>query len=197
MDWPVVAGDFFVAASATSLIAAPLAGTTGARLLNRRVIISTALLAVVGSLAFLAWSWRQIPGGPLAALRGHAALIVSVAALTTLGRAARALLSDPLAAAMAALVMSAILVAGIFAMAPLTANVSSAQSTWLLLANPLVAVTSAAGIDLLHLDTIYRTSPLAHRGVVLPAWTTACAVYAVAGLAFDVVSRIRPRSHQL
>jgi hypothetical protein len=65
------------------------------------------------------------------------------------------------------------------------------------LLNPLVAASSAAGIDLLHLDTFYRTSPLAHRGVAIPAWTTSCVVYAVVGLAAYGASRIRPWSRSL
>lgn len=192
MDWQVAAGDFFVAAAVVSLVAAPLVGSA---LRIRRAAFIAGTLAIL-SFAFLAFCWRGIAGGPLAALAGHAALIISVTALAGIGRAARAFFSDRVAAAMASLVVSVLVVAGIFAMAPLTANLSPAATKWLLFANPLVSVTSAAGIDLLHIDTIYRTSPLAHRGVVLPAWTTACAVYAAAGLAMFGAARIRPRSHQ-
>lgn len=161
-----------------------------------RRVAAVGVLLLAGSLAFLALTWRHIPGGPLAAAAGHLALAVSFGALAACGRLSRRLFQDRLAAAMTALSAGAIIVAGIFAMAPLTENLSPATSRWLLFADPLVTVTSAAGIDLLHLDTIYRTSPLAHRGVELPAWTTACAVYALVGLAAYGASRLRPWSPQ-
>lgn len=181
-----------MAAAVVVLVAAPLVGTFG---LSRRAVIIMAAL-VFGSFAFLAACWRHIPGGPLAALAGHGALLVSAAALAATGRLARGFFADRLAAAMCAVGVGVLVVIGVFAMAPLTANLSASASKWLLFVNPLVAVTTAAGIDLLHLDTIYRTSPLAHRGVALPAWTTACAVYAVVGLAAYGASRIRPWSPQ-
>jgi hypothetical protein len=196
MDWPVAASNMFLVVAVTTLVASPMIGLAGGW---RRVPLRflAALGAVlIGSLVLLAVSWRAIAGGIAAAVSGHLALIIALVAIAELGRLARAIFEDRLAAGLAALTASVIVVAGIFALAPLTENVSPAGSHWLLVANPLVTVTSAAGIDLLHLDTIYRTSPLAHRGVVLPAWTTACAVYAVVGLAASGASRIRPWSHR-
>jgi hypothetical protein len=196
VDWPIVASNAFMTVAIVALIAAPIVGVSGgwaALRLSIKLFLAGLFLA---SFALLAFSWRGIAGGVVAAALGHLALVVSILALAEVGRLARTLFADRLAAAMAGLFTSAIVVIGIFAMAPLTENISAAQSQWLLFANPLVAVTSAAGIDLLHLDTIYRTSPLAHRGVVVPAWTTACAVYAVVGLAAYGASRIRPWSHQ-
>ena len=184
-----------MAIAAIALVAAPLVGHHGGwRVLPRFVVIvlGVVLLASVGVLLF---SWRAIAGGITAALFGHVALIISVAAVAELGRLAGAFVADRLAGALTALGIGVLLVAGAFAAGPLTGDLSATASMWLLVANPLVAITSAAGIDLLHLDTIYRTSPLAHRGVVLPAWTTACAVYAVTGLAAHGASRLRPRSH--
>jgi hypothetical protein len=196
MDWPVFASNVFLAIAITLLIASPVIGLCGGWRRAPAGILFAFGATTLASFALLAFSWRRITGGISAAALGHLALIVSICALAEVGRLTRLVFSDRLAAAMASLLASTIIVAGIFAMAPLTENISSAASRWLLFANPLVAVTSAAGIDLLHLDTIYRTSPLAHRGVVLPAWTTACAVYAVVGLAAYGASRIRPWSHQ-
>ncbi|TAK15268.1 MAG: hypothetical protein EPO35_07965 [Acidobacteria bacterium] len=178
-----------------SLMAAPIVGAAG----GWRALPSSARLMLAfggaASLVLLGFSWRAIPGGVMAASLGHLALAVSIVALVELGRATRVFMTDPLSAAMGGLGIGLLLVIGIFALGPLTADLSSRQAAALLLANPFVAVTSAAGIDLLHLDTIYRTSPLAHRGVALPAWTTACVVYAMTGLAAHGVSRLRPWSH--
>ena len=194
MDWAVLSSDVFIAVAVAALVAAPFVGVCGGWRALRAPAIGAIALVLLGSLVLLAASWRGIPGGIRAAFFGHAALIVSAAALAEIGRVARVLFRDPLAAAMAGLVAGVVLVVGIFALAPLTENASPSLSAALLFANPLVAVTSAAGIDLLHLDTFYRTSPLAHRGVAVPAWTTACVVYAVVGLAAFGASRIRPWS---
>jgi hypothetical protein len=194
IDWPIAASDSFMVVATTLLVAAPVVGLCdGWRRAPRPVPIAFGAVTLA-SFAFLAFSWRGIPGGIAAAALGHVALGISTAALAELGRMARICFSDRLAAAMASLAVGALLVTGVFAMAPLTENVSSSASRWLLTANPLVTVTSAAGIDLLHLDTIYRTSPLAHRGLALPAWPTACLIYAVVGLAVHGVSRIHPWS---
>jgi hypothetical protein len=40
-------------------------------------------------------------------------------------------------------------------------------------ASPLVSMASAAQIDILRIDTLYRISPLAHLHVEYPAWYTA------------------------
>lgn len=173
-----------------ALVAAPLVGNHGGwRKLPRAIAIGAALLFVI-SVSILMFSWRGIPGGIAAAAFGHAALAIAVLSLAELGRVIRASVADRLAGAMLALSTGALLVVGIFAVGPLAGALSTRASVFALAANPLVAVTSAAGIDLLHLDAIYRTSPLAHRGVALPAWTTACVVYAVVGLAAHGVSRI-------
>ena len=195
MDWPVAGSNAFMGAALVSLMAAPIVGAAGGWRVLPLFARVTLAIGFAASLALLGFSWRAIPSGLTAALFGHLALIVSVAALVELGRAVRVLIADPLSAAMAGVSIGVLVVIGVFAVGPLTADLSSTQAAALLLLNPLVAVTSAAGIDLLHLDTIYRTSPLAHRGVALPAWTTACVVYATTGLAAHGVSRLRPRSH--
>jgi hypothetical protein len=47
-----------------------------------------------------------------------------------------------------------------------------------LLASPVVAAASAADIDLLRGDPLYRFSPIAHSQFDYPAWPAACATYA-------------------
>jgi hypothetical protein len=190
----VAASDAFIALAIALMTSAPVIGTAGGwRALPLGITAALAAL-LVASLGLLAFSWRGIPGGIRAALYGHAALVISIAALSGLGGVIGKMFSDRLTAAMAGFAAGVLLVAGMFLLAPLTEDTSPAVAKGLLLANPLVAVTAAAGIDLLHLDTFYRTSPLAHRGVAVPAWTTACLVYAVVGLAAFGASRIRPWS---
>jgi hypothetical protein len=47
-----------------------------------------------------------------------------------------------------------------------------------LVASPLVAIASAANVDILRDDTWYRVSPLAHRAFTYPAWSSATSSYA-------------------
>ena len=197
MDWAIAGSNVFMAIAATALIAAPLVGHHGGWRRLPRFAIAAIAAVLLFSFSLLVYSWRDLAGGVAAASFGHVALIVSVAAMAEIGRMVTTPFSDRLAGALAAFGDGVILVIGVFAEGPLADGLSKRASVWLLTANPLVAITSAAGIDFLHLDTIYRTSPLAHRGVVLPAWTTACAVYAVAGIAAHGASRLRPRSHSL
>jgi hypothetical protein len=194
MELPIVAGDIFLSVSASALLAAPVYGTTlGARRPRALELIGfgAVLLVVGGGLAF---AWRATAGGTRAAISGPAALAISIGALIQLGRVIRAALGDQLLAALVGLAAAVALTIGPFAAGSISGSLSLSQSTWLLAANPLVTTAAAAGIDLLHLDAIYRTSPLAHRGVALPAWTTVCAVYALLGLAAFGASRLTLRS---
>lgn len=194
MDWPIAAGNTFLSVAAVALLAAPVYGTTiGARKPRALVWIAVGAIWLVLS-AGLAFSWRAAAGGTRAAIAGPVALAISIAALIQIGRVIRAAVNDALLAALMGLLAAIALTVGPFAAGSLTESLSLNQSTWLLAANPLVTTSAAAGIDMLHLDVIYRTSPLAHRGVALPAWTTVCAVYAVSGLAAFGASRLIPRS---
>lgn len=193
MDWPVAAGDFFLVAAAIGLVMAPVVGVAGGWSHARPVGLS-ALAAFVMTFGLLAVSWRRIPGGVEAAAAGHAALLVSLLALHQTGRAFRAAVTDPMLAGLAGIVLGISVTVAPFALGPLMTDLPLGAYNSLLLANPLVTVATASGIDFLHLDLIYRLSPLAHRGVALPAWTTACIGYAVFGGALFGASRLRYRS---
>jgi hypothetical protein len=195
MDWPVAGSNIFLAVAAVALIVAPIAGSRWHVVSWSLPMSITIAGAGLASFSLLAYSWRDIPGGLVAAVCGHLALAISVAALVGVGRLSRALMHDSLAAALAGLIASVLLVGGVFALGPWAGELSIGATSSVLLANPLVTVASAAGIDFLHLDEIYRTSPLAHRGVALPAWTAACAIYAVIGLAAFGASRLPSRSY--
>lgn len=189
----VFAGDIFLSASLTGLVLSPLLGASVVRNDIRVKPVAATSVAIIGSMAFLAFSWRQIPGGALLAFWGHVAFLVSAATLTQLGRLLRAVFGDQMRAALVGLLVAIGITVLPFALGPLVNPLSLRASTWLLAANPLVTVASAAGIDLLHLDVVYRLSPLAHRGVDLPSWTTACSVFAVLGLAGYGVSLFAPQ----
>lgn len=194
MDWPVVAGDLFLVAALVGLLLAPLVGAAGGWRNLARPVSLVATLTLVGTFALLALAWRQIPGGMLAAASGHAALLVAAFSLAELGGVIRRATGEPLLAGLVGLLMSAVLTVGPFALGPLIGDLPLGAYNGLLFVNPLITVATATGIDFLHLDLIYRSSPLAHRGVALPAWTSACIGYAVLGLASYGVSHLRLRS---
>lgn len=193
MDWPVAAGDIFLAAALTTLVIAPFAGVGYSRRHQRSLAITSGIV-LVATFCLLAVSWRRIPGGVAAAASAQAALLIAFVAMMQWGRVIGIAVGDPLLAGLAGLLLSVAITIGPFAMGPWMSDLPLNIVQGLLFMNPLVTVSTAAGIDFLHLDAIYRLSPLAHRGVALPAWTTACSGYAVLGLAGYGVSRLRPRS---
>lgn len=194
MDWPVVAGDLFLATALAMLLVSPIAGAAGGWLHVSRSARGSAAVVLLVTFAVLVASWRQIPGGMFAAMTGYGALVVATFALTELGRVMRSAVRTPLAAGLIGWLVALAVTVGPFALGPLMRDLPLGAYHWLLMANPLVTVATASGIDLLHLDVIYRSSPLAHRGVALPAWTMASIGYAVFGCATFGASRLRHRS---
>ena len=73
---------------------------------------------------------------------------------------------------------SALLAAfGIFAAGPLAANLPTPVVNAALMASPIVSAASAADVDLLRTDLLYRISPLAHGRFDYPSWFAPLAVY--------------------
>jgi hypothetical protein len=107
----------------------------------------------------------------------HATLAVIGLALAAFGAWLGSACHDPLDAA--ALGVSTALVAalGLFAAGPLVTDLPAAIVNAALSANPIVAAASAADVDLLRIDLLYRISPLAHRSFEYPAWYSPLALY--------------------
>ena len=189
-DWAVLVANGFLASSLATLIAAPIAACSP---LSSRTAAAALGAVTIAWVAVLSFAWRKT-GVASAAVAGPVACLIGSVFLWHVGRVLRALIGDTLSAAMAGASIGALLTLGAFAAGPLTSDWPAALINVALISNPLITTASAAQIDFLHIDTIYRTSPLAHRGLALPAWTTACVVYAVVGLAAYGASRIRPRS---
>jgi hypothetical protein len=116
--------------------------------------------------------------------------VTSLAALTTLTTALAALLAagwvcreafpDPLDRIAVTAVAAAAALFGVFALGDLTAGMPAALLNLLLLLNPIVAVASAANVDLFHTPWLYSVSPIAHREFQYPAWQAAAALYGCA-----------------
>jgi hypothetical protein len=107
----------------------------------------------------------------------HATLFTVALALAAFGALCGSTFADPLDAAGFSLTTvvvatGAILVAGV-SIADLPRPVIEAALT----ASPLVAMVSAAHIDVVRMGALYQISPLAHLQVNYPAWYAACGWY--------------------
>ncbi|HUK37131.1 MAG TPA: hypothetical protein VLV86_24615 [Vicinamibacterales bacterium] len=140
------------------------------------------------------------PATPVAALVApHVTLSIATLAATALGAAAAASMDHPLDAAGCALLLSLLAGVGVLVSGPLVADAPAGLVNAALAASPIVATASAANIDVLRGDLLYRFSPIAHRAFDYPSWTTACLIYAaLAAIAFMlVVMRVNPRGRTL
>lgn len=191
--WRVFAADGFLVTSLALLLIAPIVGVSRFPFRIAGAILS---LFTLVSIVVLGVAWRET-GAVSAAIKGPLALAVGIVLFWLLGRVAQRFVRDRLAAGLVAAAVGVLLTLGVFVAAPLTANWPVGVGQSALLLNPLVTTATAAEIDVLHVEAIYRTSPLAHRGAAPPSWAAGCFVYVILGLAAVGGSRIRPRSQSL
>jgi len=76
------------------------------------------------------------------------------------------------------LILAAVVAAlGVFAAGPLATDLPTGVVNAALLASPIVSAASAADIDLLRTDVLYRISPLAHGRFDYPSWYSPLVLY--------------------
>jgi hypothetical protein len=122
-------------------------------------------------------------GGVIPVLaRSHGALAAVGLGLALFGAVCGARFLDSLDAAAASLAAVGCLSCSVLVAGSGVANLPRTLVEWALTASPLVAVASAAHIDLTRTDTLYQISPLAHLQVDLPTWPVVCGVYLTAAL---------------
>ena len=165
--------------SAVLVVAAPLCGVALATRRFRDAAPAVTLFAV--ALSISAAATLVSPPSPANTMRlvlaSHATLAMIGLALAAFGAWLGSVCRDPLDAA--ALSVSAALVAalGLFVAGPLVTDLPAPIVNAALSANPIVAAASAADVDLLRIDLLYRISPLAHRSFEYPAWYSPLALY--------------------
>ena len=218
-DWRGLAPVAILFSTAVLLIAAPLAGVTVAARARGLALLDGAWAATrrtCGTLLFAAVSWTAAAAGLTAMLAAAAGETVSTplfAAHVVQGAAALALaltgalaagwFEEPLDAGALSLVLALAGSLGILVAGALVDRLPGAVVEWAVAANPLLAVSSAAHIDVMRTDTLYQISPLAHVQVPVPGWPAAAALYvavaaACAAALGGVYSRIasEPSVHQ-
>lgn len=179
--WRIVGSDALLIEAGLLALAAPLVGVALAPTpgVFRRMVppvaafTSASLTAtlVVASATGLTWA---------PALRSHATLAAVAVALAALGAFVRSRCDDLLDAAAASVTVSVALTGFLIAAGPATANWSQAVVDGGLLANPVIAIASAAGIDPLRGEALYQLSPIAHRRFTYPSWDTTLVTYTAA-----------------
>ncbi len=138
--------------------------------------LAAVLTLVVVSIAISIATWPSTRSLGAIAIP-HATLAAAALASAAIGALCGRLFADVLdaAAASGVLVLAAtfaLLVAGDVAVGLPTAVIDAG-----LTASPLVAVASAADVDLLRSDTWYHASPIAHRSFSYPMWYHAAGSY--------------------
>jgi hypothetical protein len=143
---------------------------------TRRVIAlaaAGAALWILSSAATLAAAGLDLRSIGIA----HLVLMTAALASAGTGRALRTLFSDPLDAVAIALGASLVASFGVFAMGRVAGELPPHVLDATLAANPLVAVTSAANIDIFRTEMLYRTSPVAHQMFNYPAWQQSAGLF--------------------
>jgi hypothetical protein len=179
----IVATDALVFESIFMLVGAPLAGVALVSAPGRRPgrtlgFLAALVLIFTGTSAVIVLTASRMGAldGSIV-LPSRATLAAVALALAALGALLGALLHDVLDAAGAALLVALAAAGLVFAAGPAAGTLSKRAIDAALLANPVIAASSAARIDLLRGATLYRISPLAHRRFDYPGPLRASTVY--------------------
>jgi len=136
--------------------------------------------------AVLAWTVLGMSSDPLPLIAtSHAALWAATLAVAAGGALCASVLSHPLDAAACAVGLALMVAAGVLVAGPVIGNAPTSVINAALQASPIVAVASAADVDILRMDVLYRLSPLAHVRFDYPHWQATCGWYV--GLAITVL----------
>jgi hypothetical protein len=184
------AGDAWLCCAGAVTIAAPLAGvhaalsressggTKNAALealsATRPLLVAVLLLTIVSALLTMLVLG---PGAAPVIAKSHATMAAVALALATFGAFCGAAFADPLDAAACSVALVLLVAGGLLVSGAWVEFAPQWFIELALMASPLVAVTSAGGVDLVRMDALYRISPLAHVQIDYPAWYAACGWY--------------------
>ena len=176
-----------VAVAARNRILAPLEGAwpatrrTCATLLLGAVAWTAAAAGLTAVVAAAAGDGVSTPLMAAHAVQGAAAL-----ALAFVGALAATWFREPLDAGAFSLAVAVTGSVGILGAGTLVERLPGALVEWAVAGSPLLAISSAAHIDVMRTDTVYQISPLAHVQMPVPPWPAATALYIVVAAACAV-----------
>ena len=187
-----LAADCMLYTAVCAIVAAPIAGVAvaSARRSDERrdrrmadvstgvgtLSIASVLFTVVSAVFSIAWRFGQANALSLV-LQSHVTVLSVTVALAAWGALCAAWLHDPLDAAAVSVIVALGAAGGLLVGGAAVADLPPAVLAVGLTANPLVAVASAAHIDIMRMDLLYQISPLAHMQFEYPTWERACAWY--------------------
>ncbi len=137
--------------------------------------------AVPAAIGFVAGSWATwaVIGtqGMLTCLPAHMLALLAATGTIALRAWTKRLCSNPLDAAGATLLLTAVALGAGLAIGPALPLVPAWLIDLTLRINPVVAVTAAAGIDLLRMDVFYSLTPVAHWSFNYPSTIASFALF--------------------
>jgi hypothetical protein len=166
---------------AAVVVIGPLAGVALAGRDFRPLRLAAIVFALLGGVSMSAAILVARVPWPIA-MATHLTLAAAAIALAGLGAWCGSTFRDPLDAAACSVTAALIATCGLFFLGSLSADLPTPVVNAALLANPIVAVASAANIDLLRFEFLYQISPIAHRRFDYPAWHLAVAFFALVSL---------------
>ena len=173
--------DTLIVETAVSVVTAPLAGVLLATRRFRGLGTSAIALAVLLAVSLL-WTTLLVHAPWGASLAAHLTLGAAAVALGAAGAWFGSALPDPLDAVACAAAVVLAATCGLFATGYLGADLPTSIVNAALMANPIVAVASAAHIDVLRSEFLYQISPIAHRRFDYPEWYLAVMCFVVVAL---------------
>lgn len=168
------------------VIGAPLLGVLRAS--QPRMLVTAAALFVGASAAIQVAAFGVRSETLAFVSASHATLASAAVALVALGALCAATFRDRLDAAAAAITAVMVLSAGVLVAGAPVADAPRAVIEAALMASPVVAIASAAGIDLARTETLYQVSPLARLHFDYPTWYVASAWYLAAACLFSIAA---------
>ncbi len=153
--------------------------------LGRHLVIRVGMMTAL-SLAIMLETRAPIDAVML--VRTHAILSMAALAFAATGALCARMFREPLDAAACATATALFATFALFTGGPAIDSVPRWLLDAALVVNPIVAMEASANIDIFRTDLVYQLSPLAHRQIDYPAFSTALGAYALIALALLVLS---------
>jgi hypothetical protein len=139
-----------------------------------------AIAALVAASLIVTFATRSSPSSPIGTIiTAHVTLAAAGLAFAAIGALCARGFEEVLDAAAASGAIALALTFALLLAGDLAAQLPTAVVDTGLVASPLVAIASAADLDLLRTDAWYRASPIAHRSFSYPLWYHAAGSYAL------------------
>ena len=183
-----LASDALLFTTASAIVCAPVVGAviasryrdrrTDGRLLPAVIPLAAALSVFTIVSAMLTFAWRFGRGDEVLFVeRSHLTLFAAAAALAGIGALSSAWFRHTLDAAGFSVLLVIVASVGMLVGGAGVGDLPRPVITAGLAASPLIAMATAAEIDIVRSDLLYQISPLAHMQIDYPTWSLASACY--------------------